>query len=261
VISVQTVAMANPTNVTGPMLHAHELDAVVFDIGGVFAVRHHVPVRRGMARAGFNLPTDEERYFVAHYQAVRALADIPMDGLTEYDPAFWMHFERAYLRSLDVSEQDVERAATGIREEVFGKEPKPIWNLLLPHNIAAFHRIAAKFKVAIVSNNDGTAEEQMRDFQVCQLTAGGPLPFAAAIVDSGIVGITKPNPLIFAPALSALGTDPARTLYVGDTVHADVHGATAAGMSVVQLDPYNLHEGFDHWRLADVVALADHLGC
>ena len=55
------------------------------------------------------------------------------------------------------------------------------------------------------------------------------------------------------------GTDPARTLYVGDTVHADVRGAQAAGMPVVQLDPYDLHADFDHLRLPTVAALADLL--
>ena len=71
--------------------------------------------------------------------------------------------------------------------------------------------------------------------------------------------VAKPDPAIFAPALAALDTDPARTLYVGDTVHADVLGATAAGLPVVQLDPLDLHRDHDHWRLPDVGALADHL--
>ena len=48
-------------------------------------------------------------------------------------------------------------------------------------------------------------------------------------------------------------------LYVGDTVHADVRGAQAAGMPVVQLDPYDLHADFDHLRLPTVAALADLL--
>jgi putative hydrolase of the HAD superfamily len=235
------------------------IDAVVFDIGGVFAVRHPAPVGRGMARAGFELPSDQTKFLEAHHHAVRHLADVSMDGLKEYDPKFWMHFETAYLRHLGVSEDQLPAAAIAMRTEVFEREPKPIWNLLLSDNIAAFHRIAAARPVAIVSNNDGTAEQQMIDFGVCQLADGGPLPQVAAIVDSTVVGLSKPDPAIFLPALAALGTSAARTLYVGDTVHADVNGARAAGMPVVQLDPYDLHAGFDHWRLRDLTGLAEHL--
>jgi putative hydrolase of the HAD superfamily len=252
----------NGAPVTGtPAIAAEEIDAVVFDIGGVFAVRHPTPVRRGMARAGFDLPIEEDRYVAAHYQAVHRLASVPMDGRNEYDPEFWMHFERAYLASLDVAYDDIERGALAMRTEVFGKEPKPIWNLVLPHNVLGFHRIAAKWPVAIVTNNEGTAVQQMLDFGVCQLDDIGTLPRAAAIVDSAIVGITKPDPAIFAPALAALDVPAHRALYVGDTVHADVHGARAAGMQVVQLDPFNLHASYSHWRLPDVMGLADHLGC
>ena len=90
------------------------------------------------------------------------------------------------------------------------------------------------------------------------LLALGPLTNVAAIVDSGILKIAKPEPGIFTPALEALGTDPSRTLYVGDTVHADVVGATRAAMPVVQLDPLGLHHDLPHTKatgVAEVVAL------
>jgi putative hydrolase of the HAD superfamily len=243
---------------TGLALHPSDVDAVVFDIGGVFAIRHPAPTRRGMARAGFQLPDDDQRFHEAHHHAVRTLAEVPIDGLQEHDPLFWTHFEGTYLGHLGVEEHRFPDAIRAMRDEVFGKEPKPIWNYLLHSNIAGYHRIAAKFPIAIVSNNDGSAAQQMIDFGICQV-GPGPLPMAAAIVDSGVIGISKPNPAIFTPALDALGTAPARTLYVGDTVHADVNGARAAGMPVVQLDPYDLHGEFDHWRLPGVSELADHL--
>jgi hypothetical protein len=46
---------------------------------------------------------------------------------------------------------------------------------------------------------------------------------------------------------------------VGDTVHADVLGASAAGIPVAQLDPYDLHLDFDHARFPDLEAVADWL--
>jgi putative hydrolase of the HAD superfamily len=113
--------------------------------------------------------------------------------------------------------------------------------------------------LAVVTNNDGTAEQQLLDFGVAQI---GPGPFAdvVVIVDSTVVGFSKPDPRIFGPALAALGTDPARTLYVGDTVHADVLGATRAGMPVVQLDPLGLHVDWDHERAADLDEVLARLG-
>ena len=113
--------------------------------------------------------------------------------------------------------------------------------------------------MAIVSNNDGSAVQQMADHGVCQVGAG-PLPTVPVIVDSGVLGVSKPDSRIMAPALDALGFAPQHVVYVGDTVHADVLGATNAGMQVVQLDPFDHHAGYHHPRVRDVVELASLLG-
>ena len=47
---------------------------------------------------------------------------------------------------------------------------------------------------------------------------------------------TKPSPLAFEAAMSAVGaTDPARCVYVGDRLFDDVWGATNAGMRAVHV--------------------------
>lgn len=244
-----------------PVFDRSAIDAVVFDIGGVFTVRHPEPVRIGMSRAGFELPEGAELYRRAHHVAVRAVSDLLADADTvrDYDRETWVHWERSYLRSLGVSENRLDGAVRAMFALVSGMDVTSVWRQLLQENIDGFHRIAASgMPVAVVSNNNGTAEEQLRHFGICQV-GPGPLPSVTIVVDSELVGVAKPDPAIFRPALAALGTAPARTLYVGDTVHADVRGATAAGMPVVQLDPYDLHADFDHVRLPDIGALADLL--
>ena len=241
-------------------LNASEIDAVVFDIGGVFVIRHWEPVCRGMGRGGHTIDPDPVRFHEAHHHAVRALSS-RIDGgpIDEYASDFWSHYERAYLSHLGIGPGELDSAVATMHHEVIGKEPKPLWRQLLVDNIAAFNRIVdAGIPVAIVSNNDGTAERQMIDFGICQVGPGS-LRSVAAIVDSGALGVAKPDPAIFTPALNALGVAAHRALYVGDTVHADVIGATAAGMPVVQLDPYDLHGDFDHVRFPDVAAIADFL--
>jgi putative hydrolase of the HAD superfamily len=244
-----------------PLIDRSAIDAVVFDIGGVFLVRHHEPVRIAMNHAGFELPDGPELYRRAHHVAVRALSDVLADARTvrEHDRRTWTHWERGYLRSLGVSENRLDEAVQAMIAWTAGTDIMSVWRQLLEENVEGFHRIVATgMPVAVVSNNNGTAEEQLRHFGICQV-GPGPLPAVTIVVDSQLVGVAKPDPAIFRPALEALGTAPARTLYVGDTVHADVHGAVAASMPVVQLDPYNLHADFDHARLPDLGALADLL--
>ena len=238
------------------------IDAVVFDIGGVFTIRHHDFVRSALILGGFDAPNDPRAYHRAHHAAVRAMSDLLTDSgaVHEYEEGMWAHWERGYMRGLGVAEVQVTAAAEAVMAAASTTEVKDVWRQLLDENIEGFRRIVASgMPVAIVSNNDGTAEAQLRHFGICQVGAG-PLPSVTVVVDSGVVGVAKPDPAIFRPALEALGTDPARTLYVGDTVQADVRGAEAAGMRAVQLDPYDLHADFDHARLATVAALADLLG-
>jgi FMN phosphatase YigB (HAD superfamily) len=50
------------------------------------------------------------------------------------------------------------------------------------------------------------------------------------------VGAVKPDPRIYEHALSTLGVDAARTLFVGDTPEADLHGPRRAGMRACLVD-------------------------
>jgi putative hydrolase of the HAD superfamily len=56
------------------------------------------------------------------------------------------------------------------------------------------------------------------------------------VVDSGVVGVEKPDPAIFAYALDALDLEPAQVWYLGDTVRYDAAGAEAAGLSAWIID-------------------------
>lgn len=218
------------------------VDAVVFDIGGVFTYPDYVPVEARLGDIGVAPPPEVTAYRRAHHAGVRALADADRPT-EEHKPDFWQVYDAAYGATLGVAPGQLEDFRVAIRES---------WSWVHRENVEAFHRLhATGIPAAIVSNNDGTAPDQMRDFGVCQV-GSGPLPSVAAIVDSTIEGVAKPDPAIFQPALQALGVDPGRVLYVGDTVHADVMGATAAGMQVIQLDPFDHHDDYDHARCRDL---------
>ena len=75
--------------------------------------------------------------------------------------------------------------------------------------------------------------------EICQV-GDGPFTSVAAIVDSTVVGVAKPDPRIFLPALAALGASPSDALYVGDSERFDVRSAELAGIRPVHFDPFQL---------------------
>lgn len=235
------------------------IDAVVFDMGGVLVVPHPGVLAEIVGAAGVHLELDDAATRRGHYAGVAAMtAALDTHRVSESDPAVWEIYDTAYFAAVGLAGDDLAAAVAARRDARAGGNSADVWKHVLEENRDAFHAIAGLRPVAVVTNNNGTAIEQCRDLGLCQV-GPGTLPSVVAIVDSGVLGIAKPDPRIFAPALDALGTDAARTLYVGDTVHADVHGAVAAGMPVVQLDPFDHHADHGHWRLPDVVALAEHL--
>lgn len=56
------------------------------------------------------------------------------------------------------------------------------------------------------------------------------------LVGVDTLGVGKPNPRVFAEACRRLGTDPARTAYVGDELDVDARAAVAAGLLGVWVD-------------------------
>jgi len=234
-----------------PQFDPTTVAAVVFDIGGVFLYPQYRAVEAKLVELVIERPDHIVAYRRAHHAGVLALTSAVLSQGGVGDEAsgdVWAHYDHAYATSLGAPRADRDQLRVAMRHA---------WDWRHDANVAAFHRLAAAgLPVAIVSNNDGTAATQMRDHGVCQV-GPGPLPSVAAIVDSAIVGASKPDPAIFVPALDALGVEPARVLYVGDTVHADVHGATNAGMQVVQLDPFDHHAHFGHARAEDLDEVAD----
>ncbi len=243
-------------------LDPEAIDAVIFDIGGVFLIPHTAPMRALLEAEAIELVADEDTLHLAHHRGVRAITEVMTTGVDvgpDGSEVVWACYDEAFFATLGVAAVDVPRAAAA-RARQRRQGVSGVWVHRLQHNIDAFHRHAAGPRpLAIVSNNDGSAPDEMRAHGVCQL-GPGPLPEVVALVDSTIIGVAKPDPAIFDPVKEALPhIRPERMLYVGDTVHADVRGAVDAGLQVVQLDPHDLHADHDHPRLPDVVALVEVL--
>lgn len=102
------------------------------------------------------------------------------------------------------------------------------WDQILPATRETLDRIAARYRIAVISNSDGEIEKV--------LSRCGIADCFETITDSGIVGFEKPRREIFDVALRAMKAHPAESLYVGDVYSVDYLGATNAGMQAVLFD-------------------------
>jgi putative hydrolase of the HAD superfamily len=219
-------------------------DALTLDVGGVFLVPDHV--RLAAALAGAGLRVDPATFRDGHHLAMHAVdsARSPAETFDTYVAAFCHH----------VGYRDAEHAcAVAALDPLFG--PSGLWTQPVEQSASALRALhQAGVPMAVVSNADGTVASLLEAAGICQV-GPGPLVPVAAIVDSGAVGVAKPDPAIFAPALEALGTDPARTLHVGDSVHYDIGGARAAGMPAAHFDPQRLCRLDDHPHVRSLLDL------
>ena len=217
---------------------------MTLDVGGVFVVPSHDRLADAFAAAG--LDVDRSRFWDGHYLAMHAVdADqSPAETFGAYVPAFCHHVG---LRDAAFD------AGVAALEPLFG--PSGLWVEPIAESVAAVSELHdAGIPLAVVSNADGTVHRILEQAGVCQV-GPGPLVPVAVIVDSGALGIAKPDPATFAPALEALGTDPARTIHVGDSVHYDVRGAQAAGMPAAHFAPRRLCPLEDHPHLTSLLDL------
>src|SRR5207244_3184542 len=108
--------------------------------------------------------------------------------------------------------------------------------------LARHHGLTA----GVISNSNGTIRAILRTL--------GLLPYLDFVLDSAELGVEKPDPRIFELALAEARVAAREAVHVGDLYSVDVHGARAAGLDAVLLDPAGLWGARDCRRAPDVLA-------
>jgi FMN phosphatase YigB (HAD superfamily) len=137
------------------------------------------------------------------------------------DHGFWWTFHTYLLAELGED--------TSLRSALMENTPNSAnWDQILPGTREALDRIRQNFRIAVISNADGGIERV--------LSRCGIADRFESITDSGIVGVEKPRPEIFAAALKSMQARADESLYVGDVYSVDYIGARNAGMEAILLD-------------------------
>jgi len=222
--------------------------AVVLDAGNTILSINYGFLSDALAACG--VAREPDRVREAEWRARplfdRRLAEIRS---TETKLAFRAYFDEV-LRCLGVPEG---AAADAAYERVAEYNARGnLWDVPMPGAREAMHDIAASgLEVGVISNSRGTIAEHL-----ASLRLSDDLAF---VIDSGVVGIEKPDARIFALAAERLALPPDACLYAGDIYSVDVVGARGAGWRAVLVDPAGAFKERDCPRVRDVAHLRDAL--
>lgn len=219
-------------------------DAVLFDAGGVLVLPDPTVLGPLLSVYGGSGEIDDHRR--AHYAGMAAKSRA---AASESD---WDSYNLAYVESVGV-DADLRLIAASILDRTRTAE---LWRWAIPESVMALGLLEERgVPMSVVSNASGQIAWVLSHSGICQEGPGGGVEMRV-IVDSHIVGVAKPDPRIFGFALDRhRDTDPARILYVGDSVVMDVVGARAAGLHPVLIDPFDDHPDADFDRIGSLLEL------
>ncbi len=121
------------------------------------------------------------------------------------------------------------------------------WCLVDPVAAATLEQLRCQYRLAVISNADGHIDRVLR--------RGGLDGYFEALIDSGCVGVEKPDPRIFQFGLERMQARPEQSLYVGDIYAIDYQGARQAGMQALLVDPNGVYRDWSVDRIASLSEL------
>lgn len=136
----------------------------------------------------------------------------------------WHALMTALLRDAGVP------AVEPIVDWLWDEQPRAsLWRKPIPGMVELARELrTAGNRVGVISNSEGRLAEHLADIGIADAFE--------IIVDSGVLGIDKPDRRIFDHALARLGGGEAR-IHIGDSWAADVCGAVDAGWRAVWFGP------------------------
>lgn len=226
-------------------------EAILLDVGGVLLLPDPNVIEAALGLVGMTVGVDAlDR---AHYHGAAAM---PVDSERAHQPFVerWDDYLLAYVRALDAPDDVLEEATDHVAAAF---SSMAAWNRPAPSSkegLAAL--VGLGLPVGIVSNADGTVAMMLREHEIAQV-GPGPGVDVRCIVDSGEVGVDKPDPRIFRIALDAIDIAAPSTWYIGDTPAIDVVGARRAGLAPIVFDPVGVHAPGEFPTVSSLHEVAD----
>lgn len=222
------------------------LKAIIFDAGNTVMLLNYGVLTEALAAQGFDVA--EATAQEAEYRARVRLDPILARRRATEAPEIFRTYMRLICEELGApGGAAAERALDRLTE--YHREHN-LWNQPNPQALTVLQTLRGhELIVGMISNSNGWVERLV--------TERGLRPYFHFVLDSRLVGVEKPDPLIFRIALDRVGISPAEACYIGDLYSIDVVGSRAAGMRAVLLDPAGLWRHTDCLKARDLSEAAD----
>lgn len=179
---------------------------------------------------------DLDLAFLARRLAERGLAITPA-ALGAAAPAAWRRYDErvdpaaghpwhelmaTLLRGAGVAEAAIDELVAWL----WAEQPRAnLWRAEIPGMVDLARELAARgVRVAVLSNSEGRLAELLAEIGIADAFG--------AVIDSGRLGIEKPDRRIFDHTLAALGAT-GTGIHIGDSWPADIAGALGAGWRAI----------------------------
>ncbi|MEM7411974.1 MAG: HAD family hydrolase [Myxococcota bacterium] len=224
-----------------------EITAVLFDAGGTLIRLDHGFIAERAAARGVTLRLEalaEGEARARHEIDARAERE---RGVQDRDADRIAGYFGALLGYAGVGDADCAPLAAELAEE---QRRANLWRVPLPGAAETLAGLRERgFRTGVVSNADGRVASL--------LGAAGLTDHLECILDSHLEGVEKPDPEIFARALTRLEVAADATVYVGDIYAIDVRGARAAGLEAILIDETGTYPERDCARIRRLADLLD----
>jgi HAD superfamily hydrolase (TIGR01509 family) len=218
--------------------------AVFFDAGGTLIYLDRRFIIERLADHGLDI--SDEAFAAADRVATTHAVQLMRSGIATDDASRWREYGARLLRELGCGAAALADVADAVRER--HREGR-LWTHVEPGTVELLDELRGRgFILVIVSNADG----RVADF----LRLAGLAERFADIIDSGIVGVEKPDPRIFRIACERAGVRPDQAVHVGDIAEIDVVGASGAGVAPILFDPHGTCEDATCTRISALAELA-----
>jgi len=218
------------------------MKALLLDAGGTIVFPNFLRMSEELTRDGIHV--DPEALMRAEAR-VRFEMDRPEIVNASNDAQRWTSYLERLFRIVGL--EKVPMAA--LRRIKQHHDAYNLWDFVAEDTPQALDVLAARFRLGIVSNSNGTVRKLFVRL--------GLADRFETIVDSHEEGVEKPDPRIFRIALDRMRLATADTGYLGDIYYIDVIGARAAELTPFLLDPLGLHKDKPVMRVKSLRELAE----